>query len=141
MEFGAADSEIEIVYRDFLRSGAADADYDLRTTRESQGAGLIDDHIRVSIRESRFVVADISTGNRGAYWESGFAEGLGKPVIYTCKKSVWDDKGDPNRPHFDTNHLHTIVWDPDNLPAARRQLADAIRNTFPDDHKPADDPT
>ena len=25
-------------------------------------------------------------GDPGAYWEAGFAEGLGKPVIYTCEK-------------------------------------------------------
>jgi nucleoside 2-deoxyribosyltransferase len=45
----------------------------------------IDDQMRVALRTSRFVVADLTRGNRGAYWEAGFAEGLGRPVIYTCR--------------------------------------------------------
>jgi nucleoside 2-deoxyribosyltransferase len=49
-------------------------------------AGIIDDRLRVEIRTSRFLIADLTHENRGAYWEAGFAEGDGKPVIYTCRK-------------------------------------------------------
>lgn len=67
-------------------------------------AGLIDDHIRVMIRTSRFVLADLSHDNSGAYWEAGYAEGLGKPVIYTCEKSKFESQ----QTHFDTNHHLTV---------------------------------
>jgi len=32
--------------------------------------------MRLEIRRSRFAVVDLTHGNRGAYWEAGFAEGL-----------------------------------------------------------------
>jgi hypothetical protein len=39
------------------------------------------------------------------------------------------------RPHFDTNHLQTIVWDPDKLELAGKQLTATIRNTLLADAK------
>ena len=70
-------------------------------------AGSIDERLRVEIRRSRFLIADLTDRNAGAYWEAGFAEGLGKPVIYTCEKSVFEEE----KTHFDTNHMHTVLWD------------------------------
>jgi nucleoside 2-deoxyribosyltransferase len=63
------------------------------------------------IRMCRFLIADLTCGNQGAYWEAGYAEGLGKPVIYTCNKSYFDKEGT----HFDTNHHQTVLWDPARL--------------------------
>jgi nucleoside 2-deoxyribosyltransferase len=48
------------------------------------------------------VAADLSDDNAGAYWEAGFAEGLGKPVIYICREGV--------NTHFDTDHRRTVRW-------------------------------
>ena len=98
-------------------------------------AGLIDDRMRVEIRNSKFTVADLTFDNRGAYWESGFAEGLGKKVIYTCEKKWFDKK----KTHFDTNHLETIVWERDKLEEAAKKLEATIRNSFPADAKMTDD--
>ena len=44
----------------------------------------------------------------GAYWEAGFAEGLGKPVIYICRAKEGDAE---KKTHFDANHRHTVRWD------------------------------
>lgn len=49
------------------------------------------------------LMADLTHDNLGAYWKVGYAEGLGKPVIYSCRKSRWDEK----KTHFDTNHMNT----------------------------------
>jgi nucleoside 2-deoxyribosyltransferase len=56
----------------------------LRRLDDEPKAGLIDDRMRAEIQASRFVIVDLTHMNRGAYWEAGYAEGLGKPVIYTC---------------------------------------------------------
>ena len=101
---------------------------------EKQPAGLIDDQLRVALRTSRFVVADLTHGNNGAYWEAGFAEGLGRPVIYTCRKKEWDEK----KPHFDTNHLVTITWDISDLASAAERLTATVRATLPADAKMTD---
>jgi nucleoside 2-deoxyribosyltransferase len=106
-------------------------DFELRRLDEGQGAGLIDDQLRVLIRTSRFLVCDLTHGNRGAYWEAGYAEGLGKPVIYTCRRDVFEDRSDPNHPHFDTNHWVTVIWETADPAAAARKLKDTVRATLP----------
>jgi nucleoside 2-deoxyribosyltransferase len=66
----------------------------------------------VEIRACRFLIADLTHANNGAYWEAGFAEGLGKPVTYTCKKSEFAKAS-----HFDTNHHLTVLWEIPEPPA------------------------
>ncbi|MDH3514509.1 MAG: nucleoside 2-deoxyribosyltransferase, partial [Gammaproteobacteria bacterium] len=85
----------------------------------------INDRIIAEIRKSRFVVADF-TGNRGGvYFEAGFALGLGKPVIWTCKRSFFEEHG----VHFDTQARNHILWDePADL---RRALQARIEATVP----------
>jgi hypothetical protein len=96
---------------------------------DQQRAGLIDDRLRVEIRASRFLIVDLTHGNQGAYWEAGFAEGLGKPVIYTCEQSIFDDP--KRRPHFDTNHHLTVPWIYADMDKARELLKAVIRATLP----------
>jgi nucleoside 2-deoxyribosyltransferase len=94
---------------------------------------LIDDQIRVRIRASRFVIAELTHENRGVYWEAGFAEGLGRPVIYTCKKSA------ELKTHFDTNHHLTVRWEYDRLAEAASSLKATIRATLPTEAKQSDE--
>ena len=129
MQFNSPDSDE--AYQNCFKAAVRGAGFDLVRLDEGQPAGLIDDQLRVAIRTSRFLLADLSDRNRGAYWEAGFAEGLEKPVIYLCKKEVWDDPD--QRPHFDTSHLVTVIWSPSDLADAERRLTATIRNTFPSD--------
>ena len=92
-------------------------------------AGLIDDRLRVEIRTSRFLIADLTHENANAYWEAGFAEGLGKPVIYTCEKSKFDTE----KTRFNTNHHLTVPWSADDLPSFEEALKATIRATLPDE--------
>lgn len=61
--------------------------YELVDMRDVATAGVIDNIMRAQIRDAAFVLADLTDDNPGAYWEAGFAEGLGKPVIYLCEAS------------------------------------------------------
>jgi hypothetical protein len=132
MKFG--DAELDAVVKDCFVPAVARTGFELRTLIQKQPAGLIDDQLRVALRTSRFVVADLTHGNNGAYWEAGFAEGLGRPVIYTCRKSEWKKSAT----HFDTNHLVTVIWDPADLDAAAEQLVATIRATLPDEARMSD---
>jgi hypothetical protein len=127
MKFG--DEEMDCIFLNTFKPAVKQTGFELFKLDEKPVAGLIDDRMRVEIRTSRFLVADLTHGNLGAYWEAGFAEGLGKHVIYTCKKSVFEDEN--TRPHFDINHHLTIVWDPDDLQVAADNLKATIRATFP----------
>ena len=125
MKFG--DAELDHVVTSCFSPAVRDAGFQLRTVIDNQPAGLIDDQLRVALRTSRFVVADLTHRNNGAYWEAGFAEGLGRPVIYTCREAEWKQ----GQSHFDTNHLVTVIWDPANLAKAGARLTATIKATLP----------
>jgi len=127
MKFG--DPQLDAIFHDHFKPAVFQTGFSLRRLDEEPHAGLIDDRMRVEIRTSRFLIADLTHGNSGAYWEAGYAEGLGRPVIYTCRKDVFDDV--KQRPHFDTNHHQTVIWDPASIQDALNQLKAVIRVTLP----------
>lgn len=100
--------------------------FELKRSDEAPKAGLIDLRMRVEIRTAKFVIADLTDDNRGAYWEGGFAEGVGKKVYYTCEA----DKFEKLKTHFDTEHLLTIKWKLANMEMAIDELKAVIRNDF-----------
>mgnify|MGYP002410380079 FL=1 len=61
--------------------------------------------IMAEIKNSRFVVADITEQKNGVYFEAGYALGLGLPVIWCVRK---DDVGNV---HFDTAQYNQIRWE------------------------------
>ena len=105
MKFGDAvlDPFVEDVVKPAIRHQVG---YDLVDLRNVSRAGVIDNILRTQIRDSAFVLVDLTHDNSGAYWEAGYAEGLGKPVIYMCEAS----KFDAAKTHFDTNHCTTVMW-------------------------------
>jgi nucleoside 2-deoxyribosyltransferase len=62
--------------------------------------------ILYQIKQSKFVVAEFSTSNNGAYYEAGYAAGLGKQVIHICNSDKFKEEG-----HFDIKQKSTILWD------------------------------
>jgi hypothetical protein len=135
MEFNRSD--VDWIYRNCFKQAVAATGFELKTLLEGQKAGVIDDQLRVEIRRSRFLISDLTHGNQGAYWEAGFAEGLGKPVIYTCETTVFHNKD--TKPHFDANHCLTVVWDQARPEEAAAKLKATIRATLPSESKWADD--
>ena len=69
--------------------------------------------------------------------KSNLPEGLGKPVIYLCEKSFFDDP--KNGVHFDVSQRQGVIWDAANMHEAVEQLKSIIRNTFPEDARMTDD--
>ena len=129
------DTELNNVVDNCFKRAAKRAGFVLKPLTESQPAGMIDDQMRNAIRVARLTIADLTHANRGAHWEAGFAEGLGRPVIYTCRDDIWNHSDPEVRPHFDTNHLATVIWKLDDLPKAERELLAMIRATLPAEAK------
>ena len=100
--------------------------YNLVDMRDVSRAGIIDNIMREQIRNAKFVIADLSHDNSGAYWEAGYAEGLNKPVIYICER----DKFDQAKTHFDTNHCTTVLWSPDNHSDFVEELIATVRRSI-----------
>jgi hypothetical protein len=134
MAMGYGNSHVDRAYTEFVRA-VEQTGFQLYRLDQKPKSGLIDLRMRVEIRSAKFLIADLTEENRGAYWEAGFAEGLGKKVYYTCEAS----KFEATKTHFDTEHLLTIKWSPDVMPAALDELKSAIRNDFPTDAKQSDE--
>jgi len=84
----------------------------------------IDDEILASIRAARFVVADFTQQRGGVYYEAGFAQGLGKPLIWTIR----DD--DLKNIHFDTRQFNHIAWKTSALPEFKLALQRRIEGSL-----------
>lgn len=125
MKFG--DSLLNQIVEKVFRPCVKQTGFELARLDDVPRAGLIDDRLRVEIQASDFIIADLTHDNLGAYWEAGYAEGLGKPVIYTCEK----EKFETEKTHFDTNHHLTIIWNKDSPRSAGENLKATIRATLP----------
>ena len=100
--------------------------YDLLDVRDVSRAGIIDNIMRVQIRDCSFVLVDLTHDNSGAYWEAGFAEGLGKPVVYICERSKFEEF----KTHFDTNHCTTVLWSNDKVDKFKANLIATVRRSL-----------
>lgn len=68
----------------------------------------IDAKIISEIKNSRFVVADVTGQKLGVYFEAGYAIGLGLPVLWCVRKDELE------KVHFDTRQYNHIVWETEN---------------------------
>ena len=121
---------LDKVYRHF-KLAITQTGFDLLRIDEQPKAGLIDDRLRVEITTSRFLIAELTDENHGVYWEAGYAEGLGRPVIYTCEKTYFEKV----KTHFDTNHHLTVIWEEDKINEALDKLKATVRTTLPSEAK------
>jgi nucleoside 2-deoxyribosyltransferase len=113
------DDSMDGVWEYGLKPGIADAGYEPYRAKGQSPTGRIDAHIVAEIRACRFLVVEVTGERTAVYYEAGFAEGLGIPVIRACKKA------DESKMSFDTRQFPHILWnDPTDL---RKQLAERIR--------------
>jgi hypothetical protein len=133
MAMGYGNPQVDRAYSSFV-GAVHQTGFVLRRLDQKPKAGLIDLRMRVEIRSAKFLVADLTDENRGAYWEAGFAEGLTKKVYYTCEAAKFEQV----KTHFDTEHLFTIKWAAANMVEALDELKAAIRNDFPADARQTD---
>lgn len=125
MKFG--DEKLDAFVQDTVKPVVRTAiDYELVDLRDVPEAGIIDNIMRQRIRDAAFVLVDLTHDNSGAYWEAGYAEGLGKPVIYLCEQS----KFDAHKTHFDTNHCTTVPWSVDDVDRFSKNLVATLRRTL-----------
>jgi hypothetical protein len=129
MAMGYGNPNLDRVVSDYFIPAVKETGFELFRLDDRPKSGLIDNRMRVEIKSAKFLVCDLSDDNRGAYWESGFAEGAEKPVFYTCDQS----KFGAAKKHFDTEHMFTVLWTETNLTEAAEQLKAAIRRDFPSD--------
>ena len=108
--------EMNESYQNGFSPAIVEAGYDPQRIDKKEHINKIDDEILAEIRRSRFVVADftseiinqddhpINIVRGGVYYEAGFAQGLGIPVIWTVRSDC------VNYMHFDTRQYSHLVW-------------------------------
>ena len=91
----------------------------------------IPDQIVHQLRQSRFVVADLTShlladndelGRRNVYYEAGFAAGADLEVIFTCREDRYDDK----KVASDIRHFNVVLWGDQDLESFRQELQERI---------------
>lgn len=106
--------------REAIREGIRKAEYNAIFIDEVQHNDFITPELLKYIRDSKFVVVDLTHLNNGAYLEEGYAMGLGKPVIQLCRKDT--------KLHFDIAQKNTIIWTTeDDIP---EMLSNRIKATI-----------
>jgi hypothetical protein len=85
-------------------------------------ANKIDDEIIAEIRRSAFLVADFTGQRQNVYFETGFAMGLARQPIWTCRKSEIKEL------HFDIRQYNCIPWE--NAAELAKRLQDRIEALF-----------
>lgn len=109
--------------RDAIKSALLECGYIPRIMDEIEHNHQIVPEMLYEIRESKFVIAELTGHNNGAYFEAGYALGFGKEVIQICQRSKFGDDG-----HFDVKQINTVLWDDtDDL---KRKLVARIQATI-----------
>lgn len=106
--------------REAIRKGIDDGGYHAVFIDEVQHNDFITPELLKYIRDSKFVVVDLTHQNNGAYFEEGYAMGVGKPVIQLCKEGT--------QLHFDIAQKNTIIWE--NEAVIPERLCNRIKATI-----------
>lgn len=120
------DKSVDSLWSKAIEPAIRDAGYQPLKINEKEHVNRIDDEIFADIRRSRFVVADFTHGvsgvRGGVYFEAGFAQGLGLPVIWTCRKDMLSE----DKLHFDIRQYNFLEWSEDNLDDFKNRLQKRI---------------
>ena len=103
------DERMKNVYESAISPAIEDMKFKPMRIDKKEHINKIDDEIIAEIKRSKFLIADFTPGVKGisggVYYEAGFADGLGIPVIRTCNKKY------ENEIHFDTRQYNHILWE------------------------------
>ena len=99
------DKTMDSIWHDGFEAELSALGYDPIRIDFQEHIDRTDDRILAEIRASGFVVADFTGARSGVYFEAGFGMGLGKPVVWTCRRDWIKNL------HFDTRQFNHILWD------------------------------
>lgn len=99
-------SDETTIYRDAIKKALSNNNYDAVIIDEEhlESDKTIPDAILNEIRKAKFCIADFTKHRNGVYFESGYALGLGKQVIYTCQEDDFENA------HFDIKQLQHVLY-------------------------------
>jgi hypothetical protein len=111
-------SEMSELYDAAIAPAVREVGYEPIRVGRKEHANSIDDEILGNIRKSRFMVADFTGQRAGVYFEARMMNGLGRTVIWMCKKEELE------KAHFDVRQRNFIDWA--SVEGARTRLHNRI---------------
>ena len=118
------DTKTDALWKEGIRPAVYNAGYEPIRIDAIEHTNKIDDEIIARIRGCKFLVADFTRQRGGVYFESGFAMGLGKRVIWCVTKE------DLNKVHFDNRQFNFLRWKTDEMAQFREALTTRIKAIF-----------
>lgn len=116
--------EFDIVFSEGMLPLSEVTGFDMVRVDKKPFNDKICDRIIMEIRRSRFLIAEVTGQSQGVYYEAGYAQGFGLPVVWLCRKK----EADENKMHFDTRQFNHILWtDVTNL---KEQLSERVLATI-----------
>lgn len=99
------DKALNSVWEEGIKPAIEQAGYKAHRIDKEEHIDRIDAKIISDIKDSLFIVADVTQQKQGVYFEAGFAIGLNRPVIWCVKRDELE------KVHFDTRQYNHIVWE------------------------------
>lgn len=96
--------ELGSAWSDGIAPGLRAAGFDPYRVDATPHIERIDAKIITEIKNSRFLVADVTLQKAGVYFEAGYALGIGLPVFWSVRED------ELAKVHFDTRQYNHIVW-------------------------------
>ena len=98
------EKELDPVWENGIKPAVEKAGYKPHRVDKEPHIDRIDAKIIADIKDSKFVIADVTKQKQGVYFEAGYALGLNRPVIWCVRED------DLKNIHFDTRQYNHIVW-------------------------------
>jgi hypothetical protein len=115
------DRSMNEIYEEAIEPAVSEAGYAPLRIDKLEHINRIDDEIIGQVKRSRFMVADFTGQRHGVYFEAGLMLGLGRSVIWMCRKDALTEGGGL---HFDVRQFNFIAYE--STTEAKKRLYDRI---------------
>jgi hypothetical protein len=94
--------ELDAIFDQAIEPALTKCGYDAYRVDRAHFREKIDDHVLAQVRRASLAIVDCTGQRPNAYFEAGFAMGLGVPVIWTCRER--------EKLHFDIQQYPCLFW-------------------------------
>jgi nucleoside 2-deoxyribosyltransferase len=102
--------ELDPLFNNVIKPAIKKAGWNAFRIKEERHNNYITNEIISGIRRSKFMIADFTDNCEGAYYEAGYAKGLGIPVIHMVNDEYLTGKNQAKKLHFDTLQMYHLPW-------------------------------
>jgi len=123
-------SDVDRLFFEAIAPATHECGLEAKRVDLTEGRETITERILQLIDGSNLVIADLTYERPNCYFEAGYTQGKGIPIIYTARKDH-----DPRRPgrkvadprvHFDLDAHKITYWSEDDMISARLELTQRI---------------